>query len=94
MPRMSSYACVPGLISPGVDRGVEQLGADGHKALLEVAEQRVEAAAVRLHRLGEPVLGDEEVDEAVDPLAEGRERGFAVGSRLGPASAHASTWWR
>src|ERR1700735_3883406 len=48
------------------DGGVEQLPADRHQAVEKVAVQRLEAVAVR-QRVSESVLGDEEVDEEVDP---------------------------
>lgn len=53
----------------GFDRGVEQLGADGQQAVEEVGVQRGEAVVVGLKGVGEAVLGDQEVDEEVDPLA-------------------------
>jgi hypothetical protein len=57
-----------------VDRGVEQLRADGHQAVEEVGVQRVEAAAVRLQLLGQSVLRDQEINEEVDPLTQRRKR--------------------
>ena len=76
------------------DRGVEQLGADGHQAVEEVGVQRVEAAAVRLQRLGQPVLGDQEINEEVDPLTQRRERRAGAGQQGRAGLAQASTWWR
>ena len=46
--------------------------------------QRVEAGAVGLQRGGEPVLGDQEVDEEVDPPTRARRAGSAA-SPAGPA---------
>ena len=63
------------------DGGVKQLPADGHQAVEEVRVQRLEAAAVRLQRVGESVLGDEEVNEEVDPLAERRQRRVGLGQQ-------------
>lgn len=65
------------------DRGVEQPGADGHEPVEEVGMQGVEARVVGLQRGGEPMLGDQEIHEAADPLAQrvvrvaGREQGRA-----------------
>jgi hypothetical protein len=73
-----------------VRRGVEQPGADRHQAVEEPGVQRLEAGAVRPQHGGEPVLGDQEVDEHVDPPPErgarrraGREqRGAGLGAGL------------
>ena len=45
--------------------GVEQLSAHGHEAVEEVGVQGLEGGIVGLQRLGEAVLGDQEVDEEV-----------------------------
>jgi hypothetical protein len=52
------------------DGGGKQLSANGHEALKEVGMQRVEADAVGLQNRGEPMLGDQEIDEEADPLTE------------------------
>jgi hypothetical protein len=80
----------------GVDRGVEQVRADGYQAVKEVGVQRFEAAAVRLQGLGQPVLGDQEINEEVNPLRQCRERradtgqqgraGFGAGLDLVPVA--------
>ena len=80
-PRISVSACNVGADLAGVDGGVEQLSAYGHEAVEEIGVQRVEAGVVGLQRGGESVLGDEEVNEQVDPLPQRRERS----SRCRPA---------
>ena len=63
----------------GLGCGVEQSRADGHQAVEEVGVQRVEAAAVRLQRLGKSVLSDQEINEQVNPLPECCERRVSTG---------------
>jgi hypothetical protein len=46
---------------------VEQLGAHGDEAVEEIGVQGLEGGIVGLQRLGEAVLGDQELDEEVDP---------------------------
>jgi EmrB/QacA subfamily drug resistance transporter len=58
-------------------RRAQQLGADRHQAVQEIGVQRLEGRLVGLHRLGQAVLGDQEVDEQVDPA---RERGVRSGA--------------
>ncbi len=43
--------------------GVEQLSAHRHQAVEKVGEQGLEAGLIGLQRRGEPVLGDQEVNE-------------------------------
>ena len=74
--------------------GVEQLGADGDEAVEEVGVQGLEGGLVGLQRPGEAVLGDQEVDEEVDPAARAACGVLLLASRAGPASAQASTWCR
>ena len=64
-----------------VDRGVEQLLADGHQAVEEVGVQRLEATAVRLQRVSEPVLRDQEINEEADPLTQCRDGRAAPSAR-------------
>src|SRR5258707_11308198 len=58
-------------------RGVEQLVAHGHEPVEEVGVQRVETGVVGLQHGSESVLGDQEVDEEVDPLP---QRGVRSGA--------------
>jgi hypothetical protein len=64
---MSWYASRSVRTSPAVVAAFEQLRADGHEPVEEVGVQRLEAGAVAAERGREPVLGDEQVDEDVDP---------------------------
>ncbi len=57
---------------------VEQLGAHGDEAVEEIGVQSLEGGIVGLQRLGEAVLGDQEVDEKVDPTRQGGVRCAAV----------------
>jgi len=63
------------------DCGVEQLRADRDQAVEEVVVQHLEAAAVRAQRVGQPMLGDQEINEQVDPLMQCRERGTGAGQQ-------------
>jgi hypothetical protein len=58
----------------GLGGGGEQLSANGHEAVKEVGMQRVEADAVGLQDRGESMLGDQKINEEVDPLTERRVR--------------------
>ncbi len=58
--------------------GVEQLGAHGQEAVEEIGVQSLEGGIVGLQRRGEAVLGDQEVDEEVDPPCQGGVRCAAV----------------
>ena len=70
----SPKASVPGRISLGGGHGVNDavLSAHRHQAVEKVGVQGLEAGPVGLQRRGEPVLGDQEVDEEIDPA---RQRG-------------------
>ena len=46
----------------------EQLCTNGSKAVNEVGMQRVEANAIGLQERGESMLGDQKINEEVDPL--------------------------
>ncbi len=48
--------------------GGEQLSTNGSKAVNEVGMQRVEANAIGLQERGESMLGDQKINEEVDPL--------------------------
>jgi hypothetical protein len=61
--------------------GGEQFGADGHEAVDEIGVQGREGGGVGLQCLGEAVLGDQEVDEQVDPPRQGGVRRVAVRQR-------------
>jgi hypothetical protein len=73
---------------------VEQVGAHRHQPVEGVRVQRLEAGTVGPQRLGETVLGDEELDEEVEPPAKRGDVDPSSPSRAGPTSARASTWWR
>jgi len=60
-------------------RSLEQLGAHGDEAVEEVGVQRLEGGIVGLQRLGQAVLGDQEVDEQVDPACQGGVRRAGAG---------------
>ena len=70
----------------GGGRGVEQLSAHGHEAVEEVGVQGLEAGLIGLERRGEPVLGDQEAGEQVDPAGQRGVRCAAAGEQGWPGS--------
>ena len=68
----------------GGGRGVEQLSAHRHEAVEEVGVQGLEAGPVGLQRRSEPVLGDQEVGEEIDPAGQRCARCAAAGQQGWP----------
>jgi hypothetical protein len=65
-------------------RGIEQLSAHRHQPVEKIGVQGLEPGLVRLQRRSEPVLGDQEVDEEIDPLGQRGVRCPAAGQQRWP----------
>ncbi len=79
-----------------VGAGFEQLSAHGHEAMKKVSMERVEASAVGLQDCGESMLGDQEINEEIDPLTQGsvwrvgirQQDQTSLGARLNLMTVH------
>ena len=58
--------------------GLEELTADRDQPVEEIGVQRLEGGGVGLQHFGQAVLGDQEVDEEVNPASQGGVRCAAV----------------